>query len=214
MTELEGFRTPQQDRSRQSFERVLEAAIEILGEEGYEQLTLAGVSQRAGVSTGSIYGRVRGKEDLLDAVQVRILERVERQQTELLASIRAERLPFDALVMELVSALGEFLRTQANLLRPLMSRAPTNPTVASLGKTSFHKLRQGWAGTLLEHRAQIGHPRPEHAVESCFSLSYAAFARYLGLGSAADVAGEGDWDELKHDLGEMSVLFLRYGLPG
>ncbi|GBF08004.1 TetR family transcriptional regulator [Deinococcus aerius] len=211
MTELKGIRTPQQDRSRQSFERVLEAAIEILSEEGYEQLTLAGVSQRAGVSTGSIYGRVRGKEDLLDAVQVRILERVEGQQAELLSDIRAEHLPFGALVTKMVSALGEFLKAQANLLRPLMSRAPSNPTVASLGKRSFHKLRQGWVDTLLERRAEIGHPRPEHAVEACFSLAYAAFARYLGLGSTADVAGEGDWDELKHDLGEMSELFLRYG---
>ncbi|WP_216320627.1 TetR/AcrR family transcriptional regulator [Deinococcus aestuarii] len=210
MTELKGFRTPQQDRSRQSFERVLEAATELLGEKGYEQLTLAEVSQRAGVSTGSIYGRVRGKEDLLDAVQVHILERVERQQTELLDAIRAERLPFDALVVQMVTALGEFLRAQANLLRPLMARAPSNPTVATLGKRSFHKLKRGWADTLLDHRAEIGHPRPEHAVDACFSLAYAAFARYLGLGSAADVAGEGDWDELGRDLGEMSVLFLRY----
>ncbi|WP_264777477.1 TetR/AcrR family transcriptional regulator [Deinococcus aetherius] len=213
MTELEGFRTPQQDRSRQSFERVLEAAIEILGEEGFEQLTLASVSQRAGVSTGAIYGRVRGKEDLLDAARMRILERVERQQAEMLAGIRAGRLPFDALVPQMVGALGEFLKAQANLLRPLMSRAPSNPAVSSVGKRSFRKLEEGWSAILLEHRADIGHPRPEHAVHACFSLAYAAFARYLGLGSAADVAGEGDWDELKHDLGEMGLLFLRHCLP-
>lgn len=212
MTELEGFRTPQQDRSRQSFERVLEAAIEILGEEGFEQLTLAGVSQRAGVSTGAIYGRVRGKEELLDAARMRILERVEEQQAEMLGSLRARDLPFDALVMGLVGALGEFLKAQANLLRPLMARAPSNPAVASVGKESFRKLEEGWCALLLDHRARIGHPRPEHAVHACFALAYAAFARYLGLGSAADVAGEGNWDELKQDLGEMGLLFLRYRL--
>lgn len=210
MTELEGFRTPQQDRSRQSFERVLEAAIEILGEEGFEQLTLASVSQRAGVSTGAIYGRVRGKEELLDAALMRILERVERQQAEMLAGIRAEQSPFDVLVIRMVDALGEFLKGQANLLRPLMSRAPSNPAVAEVGKESFRKLEAGWSAILLEYRGQIGHPDPAHAVHACFSLAYAAFARYLGLGSAADVAGEGDWDVLKHDLGEMGLLFLRY----
>jgi len=210
MTDPPAFRTPQQDRSRQSFERVLEAAIEILAEGGFEQLTLAAVSQRAGVSTGSIYGRVRGKEELLSAAQRRILQRVEARQAALLTGIQAERLPFSALVPQLVAALGEFLKAQANLLRPLMSRAPSDEAVAALGKQSFSKLEDGWSAVLLEHRSAIGHPRPEQAVQACFRLTYAAFARYLALGSTPDVAGEGDWEELKRDLGEMDLLFLQY----
>ncbi|MFC4455421.1 TetR/AcrR family transcriptional regulator [Deinococcus sonorensis] len=210
MTDSPAFRTPQQDRSRQSFERVLEAAIEILAEGSFEQLTLAAVSQRAGVSTGSIYGRVRGKEELLNAAQRRILERVEAEQAALLKGIRAEQLPFAALVPQLVDALGEFLKAQANLLRPLMARAPSDEAVAALGKQSFGKLEEGWCAVLLEHRAAIHHPRPEHAAWACFHLAYAAFARYLALGSTAEAAGEGDWAELKSDLGEMSLLFLQY----
>lgn len=61
MTGLKGCRIPRQDRSRQSLGRVLE---------GVKQLTLASVSQRAGGSTGSIYGRVRGREELFDGALV------------------------------------------------------------------------------------------------------------------------------------------------
>jgi hypothetical protein len=37
---------------------------------------------------------------------------------------------------------------------------------------------------------------------------YAAIARYLGFGSATTAAWEGDWDELKEDLGRMCAAFL------
>ena len=44
---------PQQERSRASFERVLQAATSLLAEEGYDGFTPE-VSKRAGVSIGSI----------------------------------------------------------------------------------------------------------------------------------------------------------------
>ncbi|HCI6410401.1 TPA: TetR/AcrR family transcriptional regulator, partial [Klebsiella quasipneumoniae subsp. similipneumoniae] len=38
--------------------------------------------------------------------------------------------------------------------------------------------------------------------------SYAALARFLGLGWAADAAGEGDWEQLKRHLGMMCLSYL------
>ncbi|MFC4594405.1 MULTISPECIES: hypothetical protein [Sphingobium] len=39
-------------------------------------------------------------------------------------------------------------------------------------------------------------------------MIYAAIARYLGFGSATGAAWEGDWEELKQDLGAMCAAFL------
>ena len=48
-------------------ERVARAALEILDAEGVDGLTMRRVAERLGVGTMSLYGHVRGKEDLLDA---------------------------------------------------------------------------------------------------------------------------------------------------
>ena len=56
-------REPKQDRSRASFERVLDAATALLAEKGYSEFTLQELSNRSKVSIGSIYGRVNGKDD-------------------------------------------------------------------------------------------------------------------------------------------------------
>jgi len=56
-------REPKQDRSRASFERVLDAATALLAERGYSEFTLQELSRRSKVSIGSIYCRVSGKDD-------------------------------------------------------------------------------------------------------------------------------------------------------
>ena len=43
---------------------------------------------------------------------------------------------------------------------------------------------------------------------SRFASRSAALARFLGLGSASDAAGEGDWDQLKQELGVMCLSYL------
>jgi len=209
----DGIRSPLQERSRQSFERVLDAAMDLLMEVGYEGLTVAGVSARAGASTGSIYGRVRGKDDLLRAVQERILERTEAGQAAMLADLQAEHLPLSRLVPRAVDALAEFMRSHADLLRPLMTRAVTDDKVAGRGKASHAKLQDGWTAVILTRAPEVQSDLPERAVLSCFRIVYASLARYLGLGSSPESAGEGDWADLKVDLGRMALAYLSWPGP-
>lgn len=46
---------------------LLEAALAEFAEHGYEQATVAGIAERAGVTTGALYGHFQGKLDLLVA---------------------------------------------------------------------------------------------------------------------------------------------------
>jgi len=70
------IRPPQQQRSRASFERVLEAATDLLNEEGYQGFTLGEVSRRARVSIGSIYARVASKDALFYAIHERVMTQI------------------------------------------------------------------------------------------------------------------------------------------
>jgi AcrR family transcriptional regulator len=61
------LREPQQDRSRATRKRLLEAAIECLAEHGWTGTTVAVVAERAGVSRGAAQHHFPTREDLVTA---------------------------------------------------------------------------------------------------------------------------------------------------
>ncbi|HWD69028.1 MAG TPA: helix-turn-helix domain-containing protein, partial [Solirubrobacteraceae bacterium] len=67
-------RPPKQQRSRESYERVLDAAHGLLEENGFEGFTVQEVAARANVSVGAIYERFGNKESLLRTVHARLMD--------------------------------------------------------------------------------------------------------------------------------------------
>ena len=77
------IRRPQQRRSQESLERVLNAGADLLRERGYEGFTVLEVSRRANVSIGSIYARADSKERLFAAIYEREMERMNLESLSL-----------------------------------------------------------------------------------------------------------------------------------
>lgn len=199
---------PKQDRSRASFERLLDTATSLLAERGYSEFTLHELSRRSKVSIGSIYARVKGKDDLIRLVQVRELDKLDVEQASFINRLRRQELPLMELVPATVTQFGRFLRKHAPILRAFMELAASDPVAAEVGKKHFNQAVLDFRLLLLERRAEIRHADPEHAVDACFNVVYASLGRYLGLGTMGDVAGEGDWDQLLEDLSLISLFFL------
>src|SRR5688572_828747 len=63
-------RAPKQARSRERLRRVLDAAEQVLSEEGSAALTTARIAQVAGVPVGSLYHYFDDKEGIVDALAV------------------------------------------------------------------------------------------------------------------------------------------------
>ena len=82
------LKEPKQNRSKASLERLLNAACELLTENGYKDFTLQEVSKRAKVSIGSIYNRFKSKEDLIRLLQVRELEGENKMLRDEIKSVR------------------------------------------------------------------------------------------------------------------------------
>lgn len=82
----EGFRPPQQARSRASLQKVLTAAEHVLAEQGLESFTVAAVAAQAGMSVGTIYRRFEGKEQPLYAVKDQLLTQLETSVRDALHS--------------------------------------------------------------------------------------------------------------------------------
>jgi AcrR family transcriptional regulator len=208
-------RVPQQKRSRASYERMLAAVETLLIERGGDDFSLIEVSKVGKVSIGSIYGRFDSKEDLLRDVQVRALERINADQLRVIAEAKASAMSLHQLVVELVDGIAESLRKHGGLMKPFMSRAPSDPLVAANGKASYHFIAQQVELAILTYSDEIPHPDAVRVVHSAYRILFSTIARYLGFGSGAPAdSAELDWTVLKEDLALMISSFLRTPPPG
>jgi AcrR family transcriptional regulator len=208
-------RSPKQLRSRESFDRVIEAATDLLAKHGIDGLTLAEVSRRSKVSIGSIYCRVESKNDLLRVVQARVLVRMEHEFSAMVNRIRRRRLPLRELVPTLVRELAQFLRRHVAHLNAFIALGARDAVVRTVGRKAHAQTALDFRLLLLERHSEFVHPDHEHAASTCFTVVYGALARYLGLGVTTEGgAGEGDWKQLIEDLGLMALAFLALDLSG
>ena len=200
---------PKQGRSKQSYERMLSAAEQLLVERGHEDFTLNEVSKLGKVSIGSIYNRFESKDDLLHAVQLRVLHKVDAIMEARLREACERASSLDELIVGLIEGFALTLRESADVMRPLMLRAAKDELVATTGKQSYSTTATQICEALLAYREDIRHPDPEMAVGISFRMIYAAIARYLGLGSTSTAMWEGDWEDLKINLARMIAAFLQ-----
>jgi AcrR family transcriptional regulator len=202
-------RAPKQGRSRLSFERIIEATIDLIRERSYDQITLAEICQRAGVSTGALYGRVTGKDELLRAVQVQFLERLGQQFTDEAERIAARAHGLAEVVPAVVAGLGRLLKENASVLRAFMLRSAADEAIAAAGRKSARENHAKFSRLVEACRGEILHPNPERAIEASMLLIYASQARFLGLDSVGGMGEASSWSDLLEDLGDMMLAYLR-----
>lgn len=85
-------------------DRLLAAAGEVFAEKGYDRTGVQEIARRAGFTTGAIYGRFRGKADLLLAA---IAEQSHDEFEELFAEHR-----FEGRAADIIASVGSHLVTE------------------------------------------------------------------------------------------------------
>jgi AcrR family transcriptional regulator len=201
-------RPPQQGRSRASFERMLNAAEALLIERGSDNFALSDVGQVGRVSIGSIYNRFASKDELIQAVHARLMDRMDAEQNRIVMKARSRGKTPVMLVRAIVDELGQFLASHAGIMRPMMLRAAFDTIVQDRGRRAHDVMADAIAAEILLHRSAITHPDPERAVWTTVRVAYAAFARELGFGMAEAPAPGTDWAKLKVDVGDMAANYL------
>ena len=66
-----GRRRPKGDKRERTRAALLDAALTLTREKGFEETTLQDVAERAGMTTGAIYGNFRNRDELFMALAVR-----------------------------------------------------------------------------------------------------------------------------------------------
>ena len=151
-------RPPVQARSRRTLARILDASVTLLGERGWDGLTIQDVVSRARTSVGSFYARFEGKEDLLAYVEETVWTRVRKRWDEQISARIGQ-----------ADLLGDRVRAVVQLLLEVqgnesVKRLSPVGGEAGGGRDFDHHVRDTIAGVLLERRAEIRHPDPLAAI--------------------------------------------------
>jgi AcrR family transcriptional regulator len=205
-------REPKQARSRQSFEKTVEAALALLEERGNDEFTLAEVSAHAGVSIGSIYARFQGKDELIRVAHGRKMDDIDAVSGHLFEALRlAPQAPLKSYAQEAVNLTIEILRRYADILRPFMLRATQDETISKRGAASHAMLAARFAGVL---RAWPGGYLGQSDIDWSFNVAYSVVARRLGLGSTTEGSGDVEWPDIAEKLSGMVASYLLAELDG
>jgi AcrR family transcriptional regulator len=110
---------PQQARSRESLDKLLKAAVEVLGRRGAAGTTIPRIAAHAGLTPGAVYRRFRNKDVLLETAILSILDNQDKFLRLSLTAEAAAEIPFPTLAEQIIGTLVVSYRANAGLLRAI-----------------------------------------------------------------------------------------------
>lgn len=134
-------------RSRQTVERILDAAAHIFGELGYRAATTNDIAATAGISIGSLYQYFPNKDALLVALADRHLEQMATMLDPVLADAAARRPPLEELAAELIGLVAH-LHEHDRLHLLLAHEAPRTPELTERLRLLFDRISDAVADHL------------------------------------------------------------------
>jgi AcrR family transcriptional regulator len=203
-------KTPCQQRSRDSLERILKTAETLIRTKGFEALTVAEVVRRSQTSTGTFYARFVDKTALLHVVQERVHGREETRMRERVAKVDWDALSLEETVQELVEIKRAVTKGNGKLLEAFVVHGATDPVVRQRGYQYKAAIENLDVEVLMRHAAQIGHKDPESAARVASRLWQAAQEEHVQRSkSGVTFSGAVPQDLLIQKLAEVVIAYLR-----
>jgi len=198
------------ERGRQTLERLLDAAEQMLDFVGLEGATVPAIAAGAGVSVGNVYKRFPDKDALLRAVYERFFNDLLAANQFALDPAKWLDTPTIELVTTLIAGMVEDYRSRRSLIRALLLYAQTHTDSeyrAHAEKLSLESF-QLFEGVLRDRRGDIGHPHPERAIRFLVGLiGHALQSSVVSEPETKDLLSNGS--ESAAELAKMVVGYLR-----
>ncbi len=122
------IRVPQQERSIEKKNKIIQAGYELFSEVGYYGTNTAEIAKRAGVSTGIVYGYFEDKRDILICVLEIYINRVYEPLAHIVENA-AKPLDLRKLAISVIDKTIELHEQNAKLHNTLHSLATTDEAV-------------------------------------------------------------------------------------
>lgn len=200
---------PQQQRSRDSWNRVLDAGVALLEEKGFEAFTIAAVCERAHVAAPSIYSRAANKDALLLAVYEHAHEAMVDSEKDLFEPLsRWTDLPLTELVRQVVVELATNFLTHSAFRRTVILRSGIDQSIYTHASEYATSMGRRFGAVLLTRRSEIPREDVEGAVDMCFRLLFAALTMYVTYGATFNSSRELTEEQLIAELADVAHRIL------
>jgi AcrR family transcriptional regulator len=209
MEQLTPYKAPRQKRSRESLERLLDAAEAQIRAGGLESLTINVVVGRVGLSVGAFYARFPDKTALLHAVQDRFHNRLE---PVIRAQMLEEAGPCEDLASAVSAAVDVLVRNvtrEWELSRGFMMMSVFDPVLRARGELVNRDRRSVFRSVLLAHATEIGHPDSQLAIDVAYGMYAAVVRGRLIFGLEHELYYDVDSGTLYEELKQALTLYLR-----
>jgi AcrR family transcriptional regulator len=176
------FKPPQQSRSQETLDRILDAAEQVLAEKAFGEATLAEIMERAGVTVGAFYRRYPDKNALLRHLDERFFGEMLAKADELFDPVRwsgsAARQIIDEFALEAV----EVYTSRRGLLRSLFLRARTDTVLQQSALQVNAQFIAKLHALLLPRQDEMRHPDPERGIELGFMMMIGSLRELIVFG--------------------------------
>lgn len=201
------IRPPLQRRSREAWDRVLDAGVELLEEGGYEAFTIAAVCDRGHVAPRAIYDRADSKDALFLAVYEHGMARVRAEESVFADDQRWHGFSTQQLVRTAVGEVAGIFARHSAFLRSVVLISGLHPEIYRRGSIYSQELGEAFAHRLLVACDEIDQPDPEKAVLIVFNTVFSTLVLRTAYGASFATA-ETDDDAMLDALSSMVDRYL------
>lgn len=158
---------PQQERSRESLQKLLRATIEVLGQHGVEGATIPRIARHAGLTPGSVYRRFHDKEALLETAILGILER-QNENLQTMTPEMVREIPLRVFADQIINGFVVGYRARAPLIRAMRQFVQSRTATPFYKKASRLEIKtyERLIELFMMHKDRISHPDPAIAIST------------------------------------------------
>jgi AcrR family transcriptional regulator len=177
-------------------ERILAVAEKLLRSVG-ERFTLQEVAADARVSMSSIYTRYRSKDELIQAVQLRVLDAMRQQMAEGMGRIAVEGGGIEWAVSRIVDLYVDCHAQRSELIQTFRAASRNNHALHENGRNAFLFLSRQTAEIILRaNKSPISDARLDRA-DWCIRLFLYALNGFLGFEHGLGAETKTAWASFK-----------------
>jgi len=199
-------REPRQRRTREQWDRILDAGVRLLEEDGYAGFTIAALCERAAVPPRALYARAATKDALFLAVYERGMSRVSAGHTVFTEQDRWNLDDDRRRVEQAVRYLVKIFIDNAALLRAVVLISGAHPEVRRRGEAYRNTIMELFTAVLAPLDANPQHESPIRERQFCFSLVFSTMVLRTAYGPGFGPGG--DTESLTRDLVTMAQRYL------
>jgi AcrR family transcriptional regulator len=208
---LRWVRPPQQARSQETLDRLLDAAEQLVTEKGFDDTPVAEVARRADSSVGAFYSRFRDKDGLLHALYERWLVEATATADAALDAARWEGASVSEIIATVVRFLVEIYRERGGLIRAFVLRNHVDPDFHARQERLSHYISDRLCALLMARRDEIDRPDPERASAFGLTLLFSTLESVMLFGEYRSGALALSDDDLGRELTSAYLAYL--GVP-